>query len=125
MRLNLIFLVTLSFAAFSSIQAADDETYYSRNSAGYIIYEHTATYETFTTRNANNERMSERTHYFKDDAAPSPTPVVPAASNSSHPARSITPVQTPVTPAVVTQAPVTVVEGTMTPEEIQRLVNGK
>jgi hypothetical protein len=126
MKLNLILLVAaLSFTGFSAVQAADDETYYSRNSAGYIIYEHTPTYETFITRNANNDRTYERTHYFADDAAPKPTPVVPAATNSSHVARSTAPVQTPIIIAVVTQAPVTVVSGTMTPEEIQRLVNGK
>jgi hypothetical protein len=124
MKRNSIALVAaLSFTAFSASPADDDESYSTYNRDGFCTYEHTRTYETFITRDGNDNITYQRTHYFSDDAAAKPTPFVPAATNTSHAARSATPMQTPV--PVGTQAPVTVIEGPMTPEQIRRLVNGQ
>jgi hypothetical protein len=107
----LIFAAAVALAMTSIGAHADDETYYAtRNGAGYIIYEHYDTYEIFTIRNANNDIISERTHYFKDDVVPVSKPVI-AATNPAHAVRTApTPmVQAPV--AAPTQAPVIVYDG--------------
>jgi hypothetical protein len=127
MQSNLLILAALALTAFS---AKAQTTIYEHDRNGYPEFERT-TYPDGSTKTThydfdrNGNLDSVRRTSTEPIPTPTPWPVFSAASNSSHVARSIAPVATPVTPAVVTQAPVTVVQGTMTPEEIQRLVNGK
>ena len=122
---NFLLILAAGLAMTTIGAQADDETYYSHDAAGYVTYKHSSTSETFTTRDSKSNILSERTHYFKDDAVPAPAPFFRAATNT------VSPSATPSVPAVhapavfVTQAPVTVIEGALTPEQIQRLVNGK
>jgi hypothetical protein len=90
---------------------AEDDYYYAyRNAAGYIIYEHDPTYDVYTTRDVNNNRLSERVHYFKDDVVPVAKPIA-AASNPAHAPRHVEKNPTAAMPArTVVQLPVILVE---------------
>jgi hypothetical protein len=125
LTLTLLAALGLAMTAIGA-QAQDQTTRYSYDRNGNCTYSNYGGYETFYTYDGHGNltyqySTGEYPQPTRPKAVVAPTPL-PAATNPSHPTRSTIPVPTP---AVVTQAPVTVVEGTLTPEEIQALVNGK